>query len=622
MRAITEQQKQEAIAAFAYEGTLIADTVYGSGHINDTFRLTFAVGNMGDLDVILQRMNADAFPHPEQLMENIAGVTGFLKKKIIARGGDPERETLNIIPTVDNKPYYRDTNGDYWRSYRFITGASSFDQVETPQQFYESAVAFGSFQRLLADYPAETLHETIPGFHDTRARFAAFEKAVREDVVGRAAEVQKEIAFFLERKETACYFAGRLDRGELPIRVTHNDTKLNNVMLDDKTGKGVCVIDLDTVMPGLAMNDFGDAIRYGASTAAEDERDLSEVSCSMELFSLFTKGFLEGCGGSLTPEETALLPMGAKVMTYECGMRFLMDYLQGDRYFKIHRDGQNLDRDRTADRLHFHNYMELGYCYYGAGDVVLGDDTYCFSGQQFTVIPSNFPHTTNSDPGNISRWEYLFVDVEVVLDGIFPDNALRKERALQRLYEKPWFLEEAEYPKEAAKIKEILNIMRKGDEFYLEEAKALLGCLLLEITRLNYTNKETRADAEQGRITCIVSRAMDYISDHYMEPIRVEQLAKYSHLSETHFRRVFTEYMHMGPLEYINTVRIRTACEHLKKTEEPVADIAHKCGFTTNSTFNRNFKQMMGVTPVEWRKRPENYEQRLLNYEIHTEKGW
>lgn len=225
MRAITEQQKQEAIAAFAYEGTLIADTVYGSGHINDTFRLTFAVGNMGDLDVILQRMNADAFPHPEQLMENIAGVTGFLKKKIIARGGDPERETLNIIPTVDNKPYYRDTNGDYWRSYRFITGASSFDQVETPQQFYESAVAFGSFQRLLADYPAETLHETIPGFHDTRARFAAFEKAVREDVVGRAAEVQKEIAFFLERKETACYFAGRLDRGERPplyVKMTRN----------------------------------------------------------------------------------------------------------------------------------------------------------------------------------------------------------------------------------------------------------------------------------------------------------------------------------------------------------------------------------------------------------------
>ena len=179
-----------------------------------------------------------------------------------------------------------------------------------------------------------------------------------------------------------------------------------------------------------------------------------------------------------------------------------------------------------------------------------------------------------------------------------------------------------DYPEELravdAKVYSTYYTTRKDNTW----AKALLGCLLLEITRLNYTNKETRADAEQGRITCIVSRAMDYISDHYMEPIRVEQLAKYSHLSETHFRRVFTEYMHMGPLEYINTVRIRTACEHLKKTEEPVADIAHKWGFTTNSTFNRNFKQMMGVTPVEWRKRPENYEQRLLNYEIHTEKGW
>lgn len=206
MRAITEQQKQEAIAAFAYEGTLIADTVYGSGHINDTFRLTFAVGNMGNLDVILQRMNADAFPHPEQLMENIAGVTGFLKKKIIARGGDPERETLNIIPTVDNKPYYRDTNGDYWRSYRFITGASSFDQVETPQQFYESAVAFGSFQRLLADYPAETLHETIPGFHDTRARFAAFEKAVPGGCCGAGRGGSKGDRFFLRAEGDGLLF--------------------------------------------------------------------------------------------------------------------------------------------------------------------------------------------------------------------------------------------------------------------------------------------------------------------------------------------------------------------------------------------------------------------------------
>ena len=350
MRAITEQQKQEAIAAFAYEGTLIADTVYGSGHINDTFRLTFAVGNMGDLDVILQRMNADAFPHPEQLMENIAGVTGFLKKKIIARGGDPERETLNIIPTVDNKPYYRDTNGDYWRSYRFITGASSFDQVETPQQFYESAVAFGSFQRLLADYPAETLHETIPGFHDTRARFAAFEKAVREDVVGRAAEVQKEIAFFLERKETACYFAGRLDRGELPIRVTHNDTKINNILFD-KQGEVLCAIDLDTVMASTSLNDFGDAIRSYANTGDEDDRDLSRVGISLEMFSAYTDGYLSLRAAQLTDTEIGHLAFSARYITFEQVLRFLMDYIDGDTYYKIKYPDHNLVRTHAQYRL-------------------------------------------------------------------------------------------------------------------------------------------------------------------------------------------------------------------------------------------------------------------------------
>ena len=350
MRAITEQQKQEAIAAFAYEGTLIADTVYGSGHINDTFRLTFAVGNMGNLDVILQRMNADAFPHPEQLMENIAGVTGFLKKKIIARGGDPERETLNIIPTVDNKPYYRDTNGDYWRSYRFITGASSFDQVETPQQFYESAVAFGSFQRLLADYPAETLHETIPGFHDTRARFAAFEKAVREDVVGRAAEVQKEIAFFLERKETACYFAGRLDRGELPIRVTHNDTKINNILFD-RQGRVLCVIDLDTVLRSPCFNDFGDAIRTYANHGREDDEHLDDVWLDMAMFRGFAEGYLSEARAFLTPAETDALAFSVRYITYEQVLRFLMDYLDGDTYYKIKSPDHNLVRTRAQYAL-------------------------------------------------------------------------------------------------------------------------------------------------------------------------------------------------------------------------------------------------------------------------------
>ena len=351
MNPVTREQRDEATAHFKYEGTLIKDCPYGSGHINDTFLLVFEIAEMGRIKVILQRMNSTAFPKPVEVMENILGVTSFLKKKIEEKGGDPERETLNVIPAVDGKPYYVDSKGDYWRSYKFITDASSFDQVEKPEQFYESAVAFGNFQSLLSDYPAETLHETIKKFHDTRNRFSIFKKAVAEDVMGRAASVQKEIEFVLEREDIANCFAEMLDKHELPLRVTHNDTKLNNVMLDDKTGKGICVIDLDTVMPGLAMNDFGDSIRFGASTALEDEKDLSKVSCSMELFELYTKGFLKGCDGKLTKKEIELMPMGAKTMTFECGMRFLTDYLQGDQYFKIHREGHNLDRCRTQFKL-------------------------------------------------------------------------------------------------------------------------------------------------------------------------------------------------------------------------------------------------------------------------------
>lgn len=351
MAQVTGIQRDEAIANFQYEGILVDERPYGSGHINDTYLLTFEIAEMGSIKVILQRMNKDVFANPEGLMENIVGVTSHLRKKIIENGGDPERETLNVIKTVEGKPYYLDSHGDYWRSYKFITDATSYDQVEKPEHFYQSAVAFGNFQCLLSDYPAETLHETIVGFHDTRARFAAFKKAVEEDKLGRAAGVQKEIEFVLAREDVADCFSELQEKGEIPLRVTHNDTKLNNIMIDNKTGKAICVIDLDTVMPGLAMNDFGDSIRFGASTAAEDETDLDKVSCSMELFELYTKGYIEGCNGKLTKREIELLPMGAKVMTFECGMRFLMDYLQGDVYFKIHRAGHNLDRSRTQFKL-------------------------------------------------------------------------------------------------------------------------------------------------------------------------------------------------------------------------------------------------------------------------------
>ncbi len=351
MIKVTPKQMEEVISHFQYEGDLFSQEPYGSGHINDTYLLVFKTGTGSERKVILQRMNKDVFERPVELMENIVGVTSYLRERIIENGGDPERETLNVLPALDGKLYYLDSEGDYWRSYKFIDKATSYDQVEDPRDFYQSAVAFGSFQRLLAEYPAETLHETIKGFHDTKSRFAVFKKVVEEDVMGRAEEVQEEIQFVLDREEIADYFCDLLEQGALPLRVTHNDTKLNNIMIDDETGKGICVIDLDTVMPGLAMNDFGDSIRFGASTAAEDEQDLSKVSCSMELFEQYAKGFIEGCGGKLTHREIELMPMGAKTMTFECGMRFLTDYLQGDIYFKIHREKHNLDRCRTQFKL-------------------------------------------------------------------------------------------------------------------------------------------------------------------------------------------------------------------------------------------------------------------------------
>ena len=344
-------KRAEAVENFDFGGKVISIEEYGNGHINDTYLLKVDTGNGTEGKVILQRMNHEIFKQPIELMENVLNVTSYLRKKIIEEGGDPNRETLNVYTAKDGKPYYKDSIGSYWRAYYFIENATSYDIVEKPEDFYESAVAFGHFQKLLADYPAATLHETIDGFHDTKARFARFKQVVEEDKCNRAAEVQKEIQFVLDHQETAEILGRMQAEGKLPLRVTHNDTKLNNIMIDDQTRKAICVIDLDTVMPGLAVNDFGDSIRFGASTGAEDEPDLSKVWCDLSLFELYTKGFIEGCEGRLTMEEMKMLPMGAKVMTFECGMRFLTDYLEGDVYFKIHRDKHNLDRCRTQFKL-------------------------------------------------------------------------------------------------------------------------------------------------------------------------------------------------------------------------------------------------------------------------------
>ena len=340
----------EAVSQFRFGGEVLTKERYGSGHINDTFLLKVKKEE-GEIPYILQRVNHEVFLKPEEVMENIFGVTEFLRKKIIAAGGDPERETLNLIPALDGKTFYIDTDKNYWRAYSFITDAFCYDQADTPEIFYESGVAFGHFQKLLADYPADTLHETIRDFHNTKVRFEAFKKAVEENVCGRKEQVEEEIRFVMDREDFISTLEDKKAKGEFPIRVTHNDTKLNNIMMDKATGKGICVIDLDTVMPGLSVHDYGDSIRFGASTAAEDEKDLSKVSCDLHLFELYTKGFLEGCEGSLQKSETDALVTGAMMMTLECGMRFLTDYLQGDTYFKVHYEGHNLDRCRTQFKL-------------------------------------------------------------------------------------------------------------------------------------------------------------------------------------------------------------------------------------------------------------------------------
>lgn len=341
---------KEVIGNFAFPGTMLECIPFGNGHINDTFRLTYDT-EAGQKRFILQKMNKSIFTKPVELMENISGVTAWLRKKVQENGGDVEREALSLINGNDGKPYYVDSTGEYWRVYFFIEGTTSYDQVECDNDFYQSAVAFGKFQGLLADYPAETLHETIVNFHNTVDRFHKFQAVLQADVCGRAKDVQEEIQFVLERESLAHVLCDLQEKGELPLRVTHNDTKLNNILIDNETGNAICAVDLDTVMPGLAVNDFGDAIRFGASTAAEDEQDLSKVSCDLHLYEVFTKGFIEGCGGALTEKELEMLPMGAIMMTFECGMRFLTDYLDGDNYFKIHREGHNLDRCRTQFTL-------------------------------------------------------------------------------------------------------------------------------------------------------------------------------------------------------------------------------------------------------------------------------
>jgi Ser/Thr protein kinase RdoA (MazF antagonist) len=334
--------------AFELPGEAVAFEPYGSGHINETWVVSLRGGPVRR--VILQRVNTSVFRDPGGLMANIARVTRHLAGKL-AGAPDAGRRALSLIPTLEGADFLDDGEGSVFRAYPFVEGARSRDALTSPRQAFEAARAFGTFQRLLSDLPPPRLAETIPCFHDTPRRLARFREVVAGDPANRAAAVADEIAFVLSREPLAGSLATLQTAGLLAERVTHNDTKVNNVLLDDVTGEGICVIDLDTVMPGLLLHDFGDLVRTAASPTAEDERDLSKVVVSVPMFEALAAGYLGAAGSVLSPLERGLLVVAGKLLTYEVGTRFLTDHLEGDVYFRIHRPGHNLDRARTQFTL-------------------------------------------------------------------------------------------------------------------------------------------------------------------------------------------------------------------------------------------------------------------------------
>ncbi len=329
---------KEIIAQFNSDASL---TPYGNGHINDTY-----VTNR----LIIQRINTDIFKDTDGLMKNIIGVTEHLRKKIAEADGDPSRETLTVVPTLNGKSYYKAPDGSCYRAYNLVEDTVSHEIVSAPL-LYRAAKAFGKFQNMLDDYPAETLVEVIPDFHNTVKRYENLINAAKINSYGRLSSVQREFDFACSKKNETSVVTDAIAQGLVPLRVTHNDTKLNNVLFDKYTDDGICVIDLDTVMPGSLLYDFGDALRFGGASGAEDEKDLDKIYFQIDKFKSFTKGFLEEVGNKLTKTEAELLPFSVKLLTLECGMRFLTDYLEGDTYFKTHYEGQNLDRCRTQFKL-------------------------------------------------------------------------------------------------------------------------------------------------------------------------------------------------------------------------------------------------------------------------------
>jgi Ser/Thr protein kinase RdoA (MazF antagonist) len=341
-----ERSVRQVIRCFRIDGELQSVEPWGSGHIHDTYAGRFRTAG-GEVRFIHQRINDDVFPRPVEVMENIERVTGHLREKVLAEGGDPERGCLQLVPAQDGGTCHRDGAGAFWRTYRFIEGAQTYNVVQRPEQVYQAARAFGRFQRRLRDLPGPPLHETIPRFGDSLRRFEAFLEALDADSRDRAVGAGREIDAVLEREELASRLGELQAQGGIPSRIIHYDTKLNNVLLDDETGEGICVIDLDTVMAGTALYDFGDMARLGAAGVREDEPDLSRVGVDLDLFEPMARGYLEVAREFLTTGEIDHLALSVKLITFTMAVRFLTDYLAGDPYFKTRRESHNLDRCRT-----------------------------------------------------------------------------------------------------------------------------------------------------------------------------------------------------------------------------------------------------------------------------------
>lgn len=338
---------ENAILAFNLEGIVKSVKPFGNGLINKSY----VVELVDSKRYLLQNLNIDLFQDYEGLMDNIYQVTSFLKEKIEKTGGDPDRETLTVVKTLDNKLFHKDKAGKVWRLYPFIEDTVCFSKAESADQFYKTGLAFGHFQAQLNDFDASQLTEVIEKFHDTRFRYRQFIEAVENDLAGRVKDVSWEINFIKSRKKDAYLLYDMLDKGDLPLRVTHNDTKLSNILLDKDTLEGICIVDLDTIMPGILLFDFGDSIRSGANTAEEDEKDLSKVNFDINLFKAYTKGFLEGAKSIMTDKEVEYLAWGARIITFEQAIRFFTDYLNGDTYYAVSHASHNLERTRNQIKL-------------------------------------------------------------------------------------------------------------------------------------------------------------------------------------------------------------------------------------------------------------------------------